>query len=221
MSETPVSDKHLLTPRYRLQDKLGEGGMGIVYRATDRLTGDTIALKQVQVPVEYLQFMSRPSESMSQNMQTSLAREFQTLATLRHPNIISVLDYGFVQIETKPQPFYTMTYLSEAVTLVAAGEHLSVPDKITLLQQTLQGLAYLHRRGILHRDLKPENVLVVDGQVRILDFGLALLQREARKEDASYGSSAYLAPELWEEGSPGISSDLYALGVMAFELLGG
>ncbi len=207
--------------RYRLQDKLGQGGMGVVYRATDRLTGSTIALKQVQVPAEYLQFMSRPSETISHSLQTALGREFQTLATLRHPNIISVLDYGFVQTETGPQPFYTMTYLPEAETLLDAGKELSINEKLDLVQQTLQGLAYLHRRGILHRDMKPENVLVVDGQVRILDFGLALSQREARKEDAPSGSSAYLAPELWEDGSPGIASDLYALGVMAFELLGG
>ncbi|MBT4077387.1 MAG: hypothetical protein HOE78_12455, partial [Gammaproteobacteria bacterium] len=115
MTNTPET---LLPTRYRLQDKLGEGGMGVVYRATDRLTGETIALKQVQVPAEYLQFMSSPPETVSHNLQVSLAREFQTLATLRHPNIISVLDYGFVQTETEPQPFYTMTYLPVAESIL-------------------------------------------------------------------------------------------------------
>ncbi len=107
----------LLPTRYRLHDKLGEGGMGVVYRVTDRLTGETIALKQVQVPAEMLVFMSRPSTTVSQNMQLALGREFQTLATLRHPHIISVLDYGFVQTDTEPQPFYTMTYLPAAAPI--------------------------------------------------------------------------------------------------------
>ncbi len=115
MTTTPET---ILPTRYRLQDKLGEGGMGIVYRATDRLTGSTIALKQVQVPAKLLAFMSMPPETVRQNMQLALGREFQTLATLRHPHIISVLDYGFVQTDTEPQPFYTMTYLPAAAPLL-------------------------------------------------------------------------------------------------------
>ncbi len=111
MTTTPETR---LPTRYRLQDKLGQGGMGVVYRATDRLTGDTIALKQVQISAKLLAFMSRPSTTVSQNIQLALGREFQTLATLRHPHIISVLDYGFVQTDTEPQPFYTMTYLPAA-----------------------------------------------------------------------------------------------------------
>ncbi|MBT6552075.1 MAG: serine/threonine protein kinase [Gammaproteobacteria bacterium] len=218
MTNTPET---LLPTRYRLQDKLGEGGMGVVYRATDRLTGETIALKQVQVPAEYLQFMSSPPETVSHNLQVSLAREFQTLATLRHPNIISVLDYGFVQTETEPQPFYTMTYLPVAESILNAGSQLTVAGKLELIQQTLQGLIYLHRRGILHCDLKPDNVLVVDGQVRILDFGLSLQQSKIGKEEVPSGSAAYLAPELWEHGATSIVSDLYALGVITFELLAG
>ncbi len=105
--------------------------MGVVYHATDRLTGNTIVLKQVQVPAEYLLFMSMPSETVSQNMQLALGREFQTLATLRHPHIISVLDYGFVQTDTETQPFYTMTYL------LAAGTRLPMTGLQGLLQQTL------------------------------------------------------------------------------------
>ena len=107
MTNTPET---LLPTRYRLQEKLGEGGMGVIYRAMDCLTDENIALKQVQVPAEYLQFMSSPPETVSHNLQVSLAREFQTLAALRHPNIISVLDYGFVQTETELQPLRTGLY---------------------------------------------------------------------------------------------------------------
>ncbi len=82
MTTTPET---LLPLRYRLQGKLGQGGMGVVYRATDRLTGNTIALKQVQIPAEKLTFMSRPLTTVRQDMQLALGREFQTLDTLRHP----------------------------------------------------------------------------------------------------------------------------------------
>ncbi len=219
MTTTPETR---LPTRYRLQDKLGEGGMGVVYRATDRLTDSTVALKQMHVPTKLRAFMNMSSERkrVSQKMQIALGREFQTLAGLRHPHIISVLDYGFVQTDAEPQPFYTMTYLPEAETLLAAGAQLPVAGKLDLLQQTLQGLAYLHRRGILHRDLKPENVLVTEGRVRILDFGLAI-RREEITSGASGGSMPYFAPELWEQQAASPSSDLYALGVMAYELLAG
>ncbi len=117
MTTTPAPPETRLPTRYGLQDKLGQGGMGVVYRAIDRLTGSTIALKQVRIPAEMLTFMSTPSKTVSQNMQLALGREFQTLAGLRRPHIISVLDYGFVQTEAEPQPFYTMTYLPEAAPI--------------------------------------------------------------------------------------------------------
>ncbi|MCP4275616.1 MAG: protein kinase, partial [Gammaproteobacteria bacterium] len=211
----------IVNGRYQLQDKLGEGGMGVVHRAYDRLTGNTVALKQVQIPVEALAFMSMPSETISQNIYLALGREFQILAGLRHPHIISVLDYGFVAAaDGQTHPFYTMTYLPQADTMLQAGAGQTVREKVSFIQQTLQGLAYLHRRGILHRDLKPENVLVVGGQVRILDFGLST-RRDKTKTDSSGGSALYLSPELWDQQPASSASDLYALGVMAFELLAG
>src|SRR5688572_13971244 len=104
--------------RYILEQKLGEGGMGAVYRATDRLTRDTVALKQVSVPVEKLQFASQTLMGKSNNFQLALAQEFKTLASLRHPHIISVLDYGFDEVR---QPYLTMELLKNAPTLVEAG----------------------------------------------------------------------------------------------------
>ncbi|MCA9965289.1 MAG: AAA family ATPase, partial [Anaerolineales bacterium] len=211
------SDKVLgtINGRYLLHNKLGQGGMGIVHRATDRLTGETVALKQVFLPVEQLMFSSRPASQTNRELRLALAHEFQTLAGLRHPNIISVLDYGF---DENGQPFFTMSYLEGAQTILAAGNGRSVPEKITLLIQTLEALAYLHRRGILHRDLKPDNVLVVGDTVRVLDFGLAVAKEQATE---SVGSWLYMAPEVLLGQPATEASDLYTVGVLAYRLLAG
>lgn len=202
----------LFAKRYILQSELGAGGMGIVYRALDRLTGQTVALKQV---------LRRMDEAFDDDLnerndrRVALAREFQMLASLRHPHIISVLDYGF---DDFGQPFFTMPLLQEARDLMMAGQSQPIPEKMTLLIQTLQALAYLHRRGILHRDLKPANVLVVEKHVRLLDFGLAQ-DRDAKTQPA--GTLAYMAPELFGRGQATEASDLYAMGIMAYEMLVG
>ncbi|MFZ0548540.1 MAG: tetratricopeptide repeat protein [Candidatus Promineifilaceae bacterium] len=203
--------------RYVLQRSLGSGGMGIVHLAYDRLTQQTVALKQVEIAPTQLAFTTRATDATEQTLRLSLAQEFQTLASLRHPHIISVLDYGF---DTKRQPFYTMTYLPEAQTIRDAAEGVTLQKKIGLIQQLLQALAYLHRRGVLHRDLKPENVLVVHGQVRVLDFGLAV-KRDESPTGSSGGSAAYMAPELWLGEPPQEATDLFAVGIILYELLAG
>lgn len=191
--------------------------MGIVYLAHDRLNGEMVALKQVQVPTEQLQFMSRSPSMVADDLRLSLAREFQILASLRHPHIISVLDYGF---DTERQPYYTMTYLVDAQDILTAGKCLSAIEKLELIQQILQALAYLHRRGVLHRDIKPGNVLVANGRVRVLDFGLALT-RTKEVGGSSGGTLAYWAPELWHNQPYQEAADLFAVGIVAYELLAG
>src|SRR4051812_21003911 len=181
----------LIGKRYQLLDKLGAGGMGVVYRATDRLTGQTVALKQVipstidpdTAPTIYL--------GKESSFQLALAQEFRTLASLRHPNIISVLDYGFDQTR---QPYFTMDLLENAVTINEAAVGLPLAEKIDLIIQTLRALTYLHRRAILHLDLKPGNVMVTDGQVKVLDFGLSSGRNESHRETT--GTLAYMAPEI-------------------------
>ena len=194
--------------RYRLLDPLGAGRTGQVYRALDRLTGHYIALKQVLAPPEHAQ-IERGDPRLA------LAQEFETLASLRHPHIISVLDYGF---DADGQPYFTMELLPDRQTILDAARGQPLDTVIDLLAQLLRALTYVHARGILHQDLKPGNVLVSQGQVKVLDFSLSVRARSAR---GVTGTLAYIAPEVLSGTPPGIASDLYAVGIMAFQLLVG
>lgn len=245
----------LIANRYEIQNVLGQGGMGVVYRALDRLTQDVVALKMVigedannphtsddtitpqssDEPKTNETIAHHSADSLQRKspfiglddsqMQTtpgalrlSFSREFQTLARLRHPHIISVLDYGFTDTKL---PFFTMQLLEKSNTLTQAAQTRPFSDRITLVVQVLQALAYLHQVGIIHRDLKPDNALVdANGNVRLLDFGLATLRDQITdlSDDTLAGTIAYMAPELLQGGQPSTASDLYAAGIMAYEI---
>ena len=178
--------------RYHLLQPLGQGGMGEVFCALDRLSGAEVALKRVSLrsgsssasperlrpgtpvapvivdqatlaaldpaalsgatlesPRVYVQ-----TDARSDALRFALAQEFRTLASLRHPNIISVLDYGF---DAERQPYFTMELLVGARPLLAASAELTLSHKVSLLAQLLLALNYLHRRGVLHRIITPPN----------------------------------------------------------------
>ena len=200
-----------LPARYQVHEPIGEGGMGIVYRVTDRLTRNILALKQITT--KQLRFTSHPVNNPEVDLKLALAHEFQVMASLRHPHILSVLDYGFDEADN---PFFTMPYLTQPQTFLEAGKHLDTNGKLTLLYQLVQALHYLHRRGIIHRDLKPSNILVVAGMVKVLDFGLSVSSEE--NEPVSGGTIHYLAPEVWQEQRYSLASDMYAVGILAFQL---
>lgn len=205
--------QRLFGKRYQTSDLLGRGGMGEVYRAIDRLTGQTVALKRV-ITLTDVQDFDTGEDSI--NYRIALAREFKTLASLRHPHIINVLDYGF---DEERQPYVTMELLEGADTFVRAAQERPINEQMQYVIQLLQALAYLHRRGILHRDLKPSNVLVTQNDsLKVLDFGLAAEHEQAKE---MVGTIAYMAPEVLQ-GLPATPSvDLYAVGVMVYEMLMG
>ena len=104
---------------YKIKEELGRGGMGIVYRTLDRLTGEKVALKRLTVPGEHLDFLSRTTYADTDDIRLVLAQEFRMLASLRHPHIISVLDYGF---DLHGQPYFTMELLEDSHSLLAFGQ---------------------------------------------------------------------------------------------------
>ena len=198
--------------------------MGIVYRARDRLSGNILALKMVTVIGSKLDFASKFDGG---DFNVALAQEFRTLATVRHPYVISVLDYGFHFDYSMPQfrlPYFTMEYLENAQTITEAARGLDSDQKLRLILQMVQAVAYLHRRGIIHRDLKPDNVVVISKEgdkleVKVLDFGLAIAREEA--EEVQAGTLAYMSPELLQGGIATEASDLWAIGIMMLEMLVG
>ncbi len=226
--------------RYKLVNVLGRGGMGEVYRTLDRLTGRVVALKMIlsspsgpgamstsaatlTAPAAgtrgILRALPGSSREDAAGRELALAREFRLLASLRHPHIISVLDYGF---GTDGQPYFTMPLLEDAETVLAAAAGAPLDVQIGFLSRILQALEYLHRQGVIHRDLKPNNVLVSDGRLKLLDFGISILGTEAEREAAGLaGTLLYMAPETLTGEPASAAADLFAVGVIAYELLAG
>ncbi|MFP4321618.1 MAG: serine/threonine-protein kinase PknK [Anaerolineales bacterium] len=210
------TQEEILDRRYVLKTPLGKGGMGAVFRAYDRLNNGDVALKLVTAPPRDLDFASR---SGGLNVYLALAQEFKVLASLRHPHIISVLNYGF---DEQRRPYFTMDLLENAQSPARATFGKGDEAKVQLLIQICQALAYLHRRDIIHRDLKPANVRIVQGEARVLDFGLSII-RAQHEGDGEHivGTIEYMAPELLRQAPPSVASDLYAVGVIGYELFTG
>jgi serine/threonine protein kinase len=192
-------DPPQISSRYQIEGLLGSGSLGQVYRARDNMTGQTVALKQ-----------------LAEHDQAAAEQEFQLLAELDHPGIIKVYDHS---LNLEGRPFLAIEYLDGAVDIVTGSQEKPLQQKLDFLTQMMQALAYLHSKHILHRDLKPANVLVSQGRVKLLDFGLSL--DYIPEEHLLQGTAAYLAPELYQGSAPSEASDVYACGIIAYECLAG
>ncbi|HEY5951425.1 MAG TPA: serine/threonine-protein kinase [Kofleriaceae bacterium] len=204
--------------RYALDGRLGEGGMGHVYRARHIQLGKAFALKIISPA-----FAADNAARVRFNQEAKLASE------ISHPNIVSVVDFG----EDSQFGAYMVMELVEGEPLVAPGVlPMSVKRAIDVLGQVADALDHIHKRGIVHGDVKAENIMLTAEQasqsggarrrrlVRLLDFGLARRPDNAEEEGVS-GSPHYLAPERAAGGPASVASDVYALGVLGYLLLTG
>ncbi len=205
----PAPDRHAETPphsRYRLEEEIGRGGMGVIYRAHDTLLDR-------QVAVKVLTDLGLGAEGRER-----LRREAQAAAKLNHPNIVSIYDVD----EIDNQPCIVME-LVPGETL-QAGPPREIEAVVAVARQVCAALDHAHAHGIIHRDLKPENILVApDGTVKLMDFGLARSRGASRltEEGVLVGTVFYLAPEQAMGQAIDGRADLYSLGVMLYELAAG
>ena len=210
---------------YRIVEKLGEGGMGVVYIAEDTVLGRRVAIKTLT---------TRGGDN--QHFRTRFLREARAVSALSHPHIAHIYDYG----ETEDDEPYIVMELIKGSTLgdLMAKEALTIPRAIEIVKQVAEALGEAHRNGIVHRDIKPSNVAINDrGNVKVLDFGLAkqielgganlsdperqtLLNTQTR-EGVIVGTPMYLSPEQALGVDVDARSDLFALGGLLYECIAG
>lgn len=194
-----------LNDRYRLTSELGQGGMGIVYRAYDTLLERDVAVKILS------------ATNLGAEGRTRLIQEARATAQLNHPNIVTIFDAG----EANGAPFIVMEYI--AGVSLHEQPPASIAAVVTAARQVCAALAHAHAHGLIHRDLKPENVLLTtSGTIKLVDFGLARsLTSRLTAEGALVGTVFYLAPEQALGHPLDGRADLYALGVMLYEWVTG
>ena len=203
-----------LAGRYELGERLGSGGMSTVLLAVDRRLERQVAIKLL---AEHL--------ADDEQFVTRFRREALSAARLVHPNIVQVYDFGLD--EESGRQYIVMEYVegNSGAEILAAEGMLDVPEAVGILSQACRGLDYAHRSGVIHRDVKPGNLLRSrDGVVKLADFGIA----KALSEESSItqvgsvlGTAAYLSPEQASGHGSNPRSDIYALGVVCYQVLSG
>jgi serine/threonine protein kinase len=199
--------------RYRLEGRLGYGGMSTVHLALDLRLERQVAVKLLAEHLaEDPTFISR------------FQREAQAAARLVHPNIVQVFDSG--QDEGSGQYYIVMEYIEgqSCAEILRDDGWLEVNEAISIIDQACEGLHYAHRHGVVHRDVKPGNLLRArEGEVKLADFGIAKAteQSSITQVGSVLGTAAYLAPEQARGEEAGPRADLYALGVVTYQLISG
>ena len=196
--------------RYQIENELGRGAMGIVYRAFDPAIGRRIAIKTIHLD----ELGDEQSRAVLRN---NLLREAQSAGILSHPNIVTIYDIS----EDSGDAYIFMEYVDGA-TLDSFARGMPTADLLAILDQAAEALDYAHVHGIVHRDIKPGNLMLSGRQVKITDFGIArLLHRDTSQSGTLLGTPGYMSPEQISGGEITGAADQYALGVIAYEFLSG
>lgn len=211
-----MSEKELINTilgnRYRLVHQVGKGGMALVYKGYDQMLERPVAIK-----------LLRQDFSEDPAFRERFKQEAKSAANLSHPNIVTVHDFGL-----DPSGVYiVMEYISgtDLKSRIKDKGHYSVTEGIPLMIQACAGLGYAHRAGIVHCDVKPQNMLIShDQRLKITDFGIARALSSIsadHRSDVVWGSPQYFSPEQALGDPPSPASDVYSLGVVAYEVLTG
>jgi len=194
--------------KYELHQLLGEGAMGIVWKAYDTVLRRFVALKLLSA-----------SFRKTKDMQERFLREARAAGAIQHANIVTVYDLG----EAEGQLFIAMELVEgrDLSDMIALRDPLALERKLDIAMEVLAGLQFAHQRGVIHRDVKPSNVRVMpDGRIKIMDFGIARLQKaDATGSGAIVGTPTYMAPEQITNGAITPATDVFSVGCMLYELL--
>ena len=207
----------ILADRYRIESILGVGGMASVYRSTDLRLDRQVAVKVLAANLAAdAQFAER------------FSREAGAMAGFSHPNVAAVYDVDLGDPTTGREPFYVMEYCPNGslADRLKSGKRLPPAELIPIVDAVSEGLAELHRNGLIHRDVKPANILFTNNGAKLADFGVAWSQGPRDGDPltlpgSTIGTAPYLAPELKAGDPPSVASDVYALGVTIFQALTG
>lgn len=198
--------------RYVIVEELGQGAMGVVYKAVDPLIDRTVAIKTINLNL---------SRDELETFEKRFQREVQSAGKLNHPNIVTIYDVG----RTEGVAYMAMEFLEgkELREILDSGVVLPVEKVVHIAAQVCDGLAFAHQHGIVHRDIKPANIMVLkNGMVKITDFGIAQVSSATRTMAGMVmGSPKYMSPEQVVGQTVDGRSDLFSLGVVLYEMLTG
>jgi serine/threonine-protein kinase len=200
--------------KYAISHVLGEGAMGIVYKAVDPHINRAVAIKAIRAPL-----LAPGAQDLGAAMRFRI--EAQAAGRLSHPNIVSVYEYG----ETAQERYIAMEYVDgvSLLELTRSGSRLPLDDALSLVQQLLDALECAHAQGVWHRDIKPANLLITpEGRLKVSDFGIARIDSGDRTHHTTVlGSPGYMAPERYTDEAPDQRVDIFSCGVLLYELLTG